>query len=68
VSMDNVGVDASAVPEVREGDPATLIGADGEDRLTAEQLAARIDTINYEITTALTARVTRTYHRDGVPA
>ena len=68
VSMDNVSVEVGAGSDVRAGDAAVLIGADGADRLTAEELARRIGTINYEITTALTARVTRTYHRDGEPA
>ena len=52
---------------MREGDAAVLIGPDGDERIPAEELARRLDTINYEITTALTARVTRAYHRDGVP-
>lgn len=67
VSMDNVTVDVGEA-SIREGEGAVVIGPDGEDRLTAEALAERIDTINYEITTALTARVTRRYHRDGVLA
>jgi len=33
--------------------------------ITAEELAERLQTINYEITCGLTARVPRTYHRDG---
>lgn len=69
VSMDNVTADVGPGPAgIAEGDEATLIGVDGDERLTAEALARRIDTINYEITTALTARVTRVYHRDGEPA
>ena len=67
VSMDNITADVGEAP-IREGAAAVLVGGDGEERLTAEALARRIDTINYEITTALTARVTRQYHRDGVPA
>jgi alanine racemase len=68
VSMDNVTVDVGPDPAgVREGETAVLVGADGGGRLSAEQLARRVGTINYEITTALSARVTRQYHRDGVP-
>ena len=68
VSMDNVTAAVGPDPQgIREGDAAILIGADGGERLTAEALAQRIDTINYEITTALTARVTREYHWDGRP-
>jgi alanine racemase len=68
VSMDNVSVELGEGSLAREGDAAILLGADGDERLTAEALARRIDTINYEITTALTARVVREYHRDGNPA
>ncbi len=67
VSMDNVTVDVGPEPKVRAGDPATLIGADGSDRQTAEQLASRIGTINYEIVCGISTRVTRAYHRDGEP-
>ena len=67
VSMDNVTVDLGPDPgEISEGDEAVLLGRDGDERIAAEALARRIDTINYEITTALTARPTRVYHRDGV--
>jgi alanine racemase len=68
VSMDNLTVDVGPEPDGREGDVATLIGVEGGERLTAEQVAPLIDTINYEVTTALTARVTRAYHRDGEAA
>lgn len=69
VSMDNVTVDVGPDPAgIREGDEAVLLGVDGGERLTAEALARRIDTINYEITTGLTARPRREYHRDGDPA
>lgn len=65
VSMDNVTVDVG--PDgggVRRGQPAVLIG----DGLPAEAMAARLGTINYEITCQITARVPRAYHRDGAPA
>jgi alanine racemase len=68
VSMDNLTVDVGPEPDVREGDPAILLGGDGAERLTAEALAARIGTINYEVVTALTARPTRVHHHDGEPA
>jgi alanine racemase len=48
-------------------EPATLIGFQGSERITAEEVARRLDTINYEITCALTSRVPRSYHRDGAP-
>jgi alanine racemase len=69
VSMDNVCVDVGPDPAgLRVGDEAVLIGSAGAERISAEELAALIDTINYEITTGLTARVVWEFHRDGVPA
>jgi alanine racemase len=46
----------------------TIIGMDGSERQTAEDLARRIGTINYEIVCGVSARVPRVYHRDGGPA
>jgi alanine racemase len=63
VSMDNITVDLGRdpPPEVRVGARVTLIGADGEDRILAEELAAWAGTINYEIATGVSARVPRAY-------
>ncbi|TMM20390.1 MAG: alanine racemase [Actinobacteria bacterium] len=69
VSMDNVTVDlgADGRAERLRGEPAMLIGRQGEERITAEEVARRLGTINYEVTCALTPRVSRAYHRDGAP-
>jgi alanine racemase len=64
VSMDNLTLDLGPRGGgVRLGDEALLIDAG----LPAEEMAQRLDTINYEITCALTARVPRAHHRDGGP-
>jgi alanine racemase len=68
VSMDNVTVDVGRPAAVSPGDDAVLIGVQGDHRITAEELARRLDTINYEITCGLLPRVPRAYHRDGEPA
>jgi alanine racemase len=65
VSMDNVTVDVGAPPAAAVGDEAVLIGEQGEERITAEEVALRLDTINYEVTCGLLPRVPRAYHRDG---
>src|SRR3954469_24602175 len=66
VSMDNVTFDVGAAGlGAKTGDDVVLIGAQGAERVTAEDLARLIDTINYEITTGITARVPRLHHRDG---
>jgi alanine racemase len=61
ISMDNVTIDLGPEAEVEAGSPATLIGADGGDRILAEDLARRIETINYEITCGISPRVPRLY-------
>jgi alanine racemase len=61
VSMDNVTIDVGTEPQVEVGDVATLIGTDGSERLTAEEIARRIGTINYEIVCGISARVPREY-------
>src|SRR5438132_9845050 len=69
VSMDNITVDLGAEDgaERLRGEPAILIGRQGDERITAEEVARRLGTINYEVTCALTRRVGRVYHRDGEP-
>jgi alanine racemase len=68
VSMDNITVELGpAMGPVRCGDRVTIIGIDGDERQTAEEMARRIGTINYEILCGLTPRVPRVYHRDGTP-
>lgn len=66
VSMDNVTIDLGADAGARRmlGRPAVLIGDDGDERITAEDVARRLDTINYEITCGLTPRVPRVDHND----
>jgi alanine racemase len=68
ISMDSVTVDLGPEADSRLiGSPATLIGVQGGVRITAEEIAGRLGTINYEITCGLTPRVRRSYHRDGLP-
>ncbi len=65
VSMDNVTIDLGFDGGgVRRGDEVVLIGAG----IGAEEWARRLGTINYEVTCAISARVPRAYHRDGVDA
>lgn len=50
ISMDSFGVDVGTEGTVNAGDVVTLIGPDGDDRITVEEVARRLETINYEIT------------------
>jgi alanine racemase len=65
VSMDNVTVDVGLASGLAVGDAVILLGAQGSERIAAEEIAARQGTINYEITCAISPRVPRDYHRDG---
>jgi alanine racemase len=59
VSMDNLTIDLGPQTEVRPGAEAVLIGRQGDEEIRAEEIAARLGTINYEVTTALLPRVPR---------
>ena len=63
VSMDNITIDLGPDTDVTPGDRAVLIGADGGERILCEEVARRIDTINYEITCGLSPRVRRVHVR-----
>ncbi len=67
VSMDNITVDLGRSTDVRPGDEAVIIGASGSERQSAEDIARRLSTINYEVTCGISARVPRVYHHDGRP-
>jgi alanine racemase len=61
VCMNMAFLDVTDVPDAQPGDVVTLIGRDGAERITAEELAAACDTIGYEIVARLPAHVPRTY-------
>jgi alanine racemase len=59
VSMDNVTVALGTDSDVEVGDEVVLVGRQGEELILAEEVARRLGTINYEITTGLLPRVRR---------
>ena len=67
ISMDMTVVDLTGVPGAGVGDAATLIGRDGADEITLDEVAARVGTISYEILTGLGPRLPRLYG-DGTQA
>jgi alanine racemase len=62
VCMDMCMIDATCVPGVREGDEAVLIGSQGNERITADELAEKTGTISYEVLCGISGRVPRLYH------
>jgi alanine racemase len=61
ISMDNLTIDLGPDGAVDQGAEAVLIGAQGSERILAEELARRLETINYEITCGISGRVPRTH-------
>ena len=65
VCMDQFMVDVSHIPDVAEGDEVTLIGADGEEEITMEELGELSGRFNYELACDLGKRIPRVYLKDG---
>lgn len=61
VSMDLTAIDVSNVPGISINDRAVLLGKDGRDEITADELAGHAKTIAYEILTGISARVPRVF-------
>jgi alanine racemase len=61
VSMDQTVVDVSHVPGAAPGDTAVLLGAQGDEAITAAELATRAGTIPYDILTGIGRRVERVH-------
>ena len=59
VSMDNITIDLGPESDVEPGEEAVLIGKQGEEEILAEEIARRLETINYEVTCAISPRVPR---------
>jgi alanine racemase len=68
ISMDMTVVDLTGVPEASVGDVVTLIGRDGDEEITVDEVAAQAGTIGYEILTGLTARLPRVEIGHDLPA
>ncbi|MDS1029212.1 alanine racemase [Bacillota bacterium LX-D] len=61
VCMDQLMLDVSDIPGVAEGDEVVLLGKQGEEVISAEELAKLIGTINYELVCMIRQRVPRKY-------
>jgi alanine racemase len=65
VCMDQTMINITHIPDVRVGDEVVLIGNQGQETITAEQVAQRLGTINYEVVSAIMARVPRSLPENG---
>ena len=65
ICMDQMMVDVTGIPGVRVGDRVTLVGADGDETITMEEISAMADSFNYEFVCGISRRVPRQYVRGG---
>jgi len=61
VCMDTVMVDVTEIPDIRENSEVILIGTQGGEKITAQEIADRTGTIPYEVLTSVGERVKRIY-------
>jgi alanine racemase len=65
VCMDMCMVDLSDIPDVAVDDEVVIIGRQGEEEISADEVAELCGTISYEILCGISARVSRLYLRQG---
>ena len=65
VCMDQLMVDVTDIPGVTLNDRVTLVGKNGTEEITMEQIAAVADSFNYEFVCGISRRVPRVYSRAG---
>ena len=65
ICMDMCMVDVTDIADVMTGDEVVLLGTQGNETIHTDDMAAALDTINYEITCLLGKRVPRLFIKDG---
>lgn len=64
VSMDLVTIDVTDIADAATGDEVVLLGRQGNDEIRVEELAAKVDTISYEVFCNISARVPRVHRHE----
>ena len=65
VCMDQMMVDVTHIPQTQPGDSVTLVGRDGDEVITVEQIAGEAGSFNYEFICGISRRVPRVYEQGG---
>jgi alanine racemase len=65
ICMDQMMVDVTHIDNVCINDKVVLVGTDGDETITMEQIAAAADSFNYEFVCGISRRVPRFYLRQG---
>ena len=63
VCMDTIMVDVTDISGAQENTRVVLIGKQGKEKITAQDIADRVGTIPYEVLTSIGQRVKRIYRR-----
>jgi alanine racemase len=61
VCMDTIMIDVTEIPQAREDTEVVLIGTQGKEKITAQDIAEKTGTIPYEVLTGISKRVKRIY-------
>ena len=61
ICMDLTMIDVGHIPDVSLGDEVVVLGCQGTETLSADEIAAKLNTINYEVVSGIAARVPRVY-------
>ena len=65
ICMDQMMVDVTDIPDVKVFDRVTLVGQDGDERITMEQIAEAAGSFHYEFVCGVSRRVPRLYYQNG---
>lgn len=65
VCMDQMMVDVTEVPDAKRGDTVTLMGCDGRERITAEEIGVLSHSFHYEMVCNVGKRIPRVYYKEG---
>ena len=65
ICMDQFMVDVTEIENVKEGDKVTLLGADGDEYISVEEIAGMAGSFNYEFVCDIGKRVPRVYYKNG---
>lgn len=68
ICMDQCMLNVSELPDIQMGEEVVILGSQGEERITAEEHAAWLGTINYEVVCMISHRVPRVYMKEGCVA
>ena len=67
ICMDQFMIDVSSFDDIKEGETVTLLGYDGDEHISAEELGEKSGRFNYELVCLIGSRIPRVYTLHGAP-